>query len=46
MICTECRNRNHDACPELVRQADPTLGKTEKLGGNLCYCQHFVPEKA
>ena len=40
MICTECRNQDHQKCPEIARQADPEVGKTEKIGSSVCYCHH------
>jgi hypothetical protein len=46
MICVECRNQNHEDCPEIARQADPEVGKVQKLGGEWCYCHHVIPEQA
>lgn len=41
MNCPPCREGSHAACPELARlAANPDLARTQKLGGQLCDCQH------
>jgi hypothetical protein len=40
MICQSCRDKNHDKCPELARQADEMLGELEKIASEWCYCVH------
>lgn len=42
MIEIHCRAGNHEKCPEIARQADPTLNPVQKIGGSLCDCAHVV----
>lgn len=45
MICIPCRDDKHDDCPEIKRQQDKMITKTDKLGGDWCYCHHTQREK-
>ncbi len=40
MICVMCRARDHSACPEIKRQADPDLSDTDKAGSSMCDYAH------
>lgn len=40
MICEPCKNRDHEGCPEVARQADPYISELEKSASHLCYCAH------
>jgi hypothetical protein len=40
MICPPCRGNRHHDCPELARQLNPLISKTDKIGSSKCYCAH------
>ena len=40
MICVPCRERRHEECPELARQASLDRTAVELSGGQDCFCAH------
>jgi hypothetical protein len=47
MICTPCRNTDHDTCIDKMRAPEPvdTRGKPLTPRSTTCLCQHKVPVK-
>jgi hypothetical protein len=45
MICISCRNRLHDRCEDIGRQASEAIGELPGMSpgaSKWCFCQHVI----